>query len=177
MRFKGRKLVSLLVMVLGLGTVFLTPAQEQGPTSGADDIEQLRLTPDQRQRIRQILEDTKDERQATNRRLREANVALDRALDQEVLDEALLEQRIIELGAAQIAQTRMRVQREVRIRRVLTPEQLATLQKLRVQMADIMGNQRPNQRPRADGLRPNQRNTIVPPLVPRRNVPIRPLRP
>lgn len=122
-------------------------SQELTPPA-ADQIEQLRLTPEQRQRIRMIFEENKTERQQLNRRLREANVSLDQALDAEPVNEALIDQRLNELAAAQAAQMRMRIQTELRIRRELRPEQLATLRRLRLQARDFIGAQRPlNQRP------------------------------
>lgn len=160
---RSRTFMTLMAFVLFLiptGSVFAMqePAQELAP----DPIEQLRLTPDQRQRIRVILEQNKLERQMTNRRVREANVVLDQALDAEPVDEAVIEQRVSELAAAQAAQLRMRIQMELKIRRELRPEQLAMLRQLRLQIRDVMGAQRPvntfQQRPR----RPIQRNMRQP---------------
>ena len=149
-----RTLMLLLAAVLLLtGTGY---AQDTPPPLGADSIEQLRLTPEQRQRIRMIFEETKTERQQTNRRLREANVALDQALDAEQTDQNLIEQRLNELASAQIAQMRMRIQTELKIRRELRPEQLATLRQLRLQARDFMGPQRPRNR------RPARRNALRP---------------
>jgi len=153
-----------LAAILFLFLAAATPShahfvQDQDPAQPADPIEQLRLTPEQRQRIRTIFEQSKDVRQMTNRRVREANVALDLALDANPTDTNLIEQRVTELAAAQAAQLRMRIQLELRIRRELDPEQLATLRRLRLQVRDVMGGQRPfSQRPL------NQR-------APRRNVP------
>jgi Spy/CpxP family protein refolding chaperone len=114
----------------------------------ADPIEQLRLTPEQRQRVRLIMEQSKEERQQTNRRLREANVALDQALDGDPTDENLIDQRLNELAAAQAAQMRLKIRTELKIRRELRPEQLVTLRRLRLQARDFVGAQRPlNQRP------------------------------
>jgi len=136
-------------------------AQELAPSTTPDPIEQLRLAPEQRQRIRLILEENKDERQSINRRLREANVALDQALDADPINETVIDQRVTELAAAQAAQTRMRIQTEVKIRRELRPEQLATLRRLRLQVRDFVNGQRPlNQRP----LNPQRRN--IPPRQP-----------
>jgi Spy/CpxP family protein refolding chaperone len=175
MTFKVQTLISMALVLMGFVAQpreALSSVQDPQPQ---DSIEQLRLMPEQRQQIRRIIEQTKDERQMVNRRLREANFALDQALD--VLDENLIEQKMAELTAAQAAQTRFRVQTEVRIRRVLTPEQLVTLRNLHLQIRDVMGNQRPNQRGLpADSLRPNQRNTIAP-TIPRRNDPLRTPRP
>lgn len=144
----------ILPAVLLLVSGFTAFAQE--PT---DPILQLNLAPEQRQKIRRLTQETRDERQATNRRVREAHVALDQALEAEPVDENIVEQRLNELAAAQAAQTRMRVHMELRIRRLLYPEQLATLKRLRLQVRDVMNPQRQNnpRRPNADAFRPNRR--------------------
>ncbi|HET9477939.1 MAG TPA: periplasmic heavy metal sensor, partial [Pyrinomonadaceae bacterium] len=100
------KILFCFVMLL-TAISFAMAQQEPGVTT--DPIEQLRLTPDQRQAIRKIVAETRDERQMSNRRVREANVALDQALDAEPADENLIEQRISELATAQAAQLRMRI--------------------------------------------------------------------
>jgi Spy/CpxP family protein refolding chaperone len=156
--------------------------QPNAPPAGTalDLLQQLHLTPDQIQRIRLIQRQTKDERQVIGDRLREANRALEAALDAETLDENLIEERMQALSTAQNAQMRMRIQTEVRIRRVLNPEQLAILREIHLKVGDVIraqqqDNRRPL-RPGVDSLRPNQRNGIVP-LNPRRNEPIRNPRP
>ncbi|HEX5836146.1 MAG TPA: Spy/CpxP family protein refolding chaperone [Pyrinomonadaceae bacterium] len=144
-------LVSLILVLTAAG---LAMAQQE-PEITTDPIEQLRLTPDQRQAIRRIVADTRIERQTTNFRLREANVALDAALD--AGDENQIEQRINDVAAAQAAQLRMRIHTEIKIRRILRPEQLATLRRLRLQVRDVMTPQRRNnpRRPAVQqGLRP-----------------------
>lgn len=157
-----RRLMLLLAVVLlftGTGPAYAQDA----PPPAVDQIEQLNLTPEQRQKIRMIFEETKVQRQLINRRVREANIALDHALDAEPVDEALVEQRINELANAQAAQLRMRIQTEMKIRRELRPEQLATLRQLRLQVRDFRGAQRPrNQRPANQGFRPNRRNIPQP---------------
>lgn len=147
----------LLSLILVLTAAGFAMAQQESETTATDPIEQLRLSPDQRQAIRRIVADTRIERQTTNLRLREANVALDQALDAEPADENLIEQRINEVATAQAAQLRMRIHTEMRIRRILRPEQLATLRRLRLQVRDVMSPQRMNnpRRPAAQqGLRP-----------------------
>ena len=120
-----------------------------------DPIEQLRLTPEQRQRIRMILEEDKDQRQSINRRVREANVALDQALDADPADETVIDQRLNDLATAQAAQMRMRIHNELKIRRELRPEQIATLRRLRLQARDFVNGQRPLNR---RALNPQRRN-------------------
>jgi len=124
-----------------------------------DPIEQLRLTPEQRQRIRMILEEDKDQRQSINRRVREANVALDQALDADPADETVIDQRLNELATAQAAQMRMRIHTELKIRRELRPEQLATLRQLRLQARDFINVRRPA----PQRLRPNPRRNASQP--------------
>jgi Spy/CpxP family protein refolding chaperone len=145
--------LSALLFILAAATFAVA---QQDPAVTPDPIEQLRLTPDQRQAIRMIVGENKDERQTTNRRVREANVALDQALDAEPTDENLIEQRINDLATAQAAQLRLRIHTEMRIRRVLRPEQLATLHRLRLQLRDIISPQRLNNPrvPANQGLRP-----------------------
>ena len=147
-----RILLSLVLILTGAS--FALGQQEFEATT--DPIEQLRLSPDQRQAIRRIVADNRDERQSTNRRVREANVALDQAMDAQPTDENLIEQRINELATAQAAQLRMRIHTELKIRRILRPEQLATLQRLRLQLRDVMNPQRLNRR------RPAAQETLRP---------------
>ena len=90
---------------------------------------------------------------AINRRVREANVALDQALDADRTDENVIEQRINDLATAQAAQTRLRIHTEMKIRRELTPEQLATLRRLRLQVRDFVNGQRPLNPPRRNAPR------------------------
>lgn len=98
---------------------------------GGDPIRQLNLTPEQRERIRAIREQSHDERATVNQRLRDANKALAEALDTEAADQSLIEQRIQEVSAAQAAAMRMRIMTEVKIRQVLTVEQRTMLRTLR----------------------------------------------
>lgn len=157
-------LIAVALFLALASPVFAT--QDPAQDFQTDPIEQLRLTPEQRQRIRVILEQNKQERQSTNRRLREANVALDQALDTDPINESVIEQRINELAAAQTAQLRMRIATEIKIRRQLSPEQIAVLRSRRLQIRDVVNPQRPantfTPRPGRNVLRPNQRNMNQP---------------
>ena len=156
-----RTFMLLFAALLLLTTTTATHAQDAPAPPVEDSINQLNLTPEQRQRIRTIFDTNKTERQSTNRRLREANLALTQALDAEPIDENAIDQRLNELAAAQAAQMRMRIQIELKIRRELTPEQLATWRRLRLQMRDFIDARRPlNQRPAAQRL---QRRRNAPP--------------
>lgn len=148
------------------------PEAQQGPT--ADPVRELNLSPEQREKIRAIRGEMKEERAAINRRLRETNQALEEVLDSDNPNDAVVEQRLRDVAEAQGASMRMRVLTEVRVRRVLTPEQLTTLRTLRQNARDFrrrrqLENNDGRRREGVDrqrGLR-NQRNGIAP-LFPRR---------
>jgi Spy/CpxP family protein refolding chaperone len=171
MRFNARIITPLFAAVAVFGTAapnqlsaFQDPQANTTESGAPDLITALKLTPEQRQKIRAVREQTKDERAAINQRLKESNRALEEALDADPLDENLIEQRMREVTIAQTAQMRMRIRTEVMIRRVLNRDQLATWRILRLRLQDVMGAQRANGdrplRPAANSLRPNQRNGV-----------------
>lgn len=94
-------------------------------------IRQLDLTPDQIEKIRIIYNENKEERQAANQRVRRARRSLDEAIDSDNPSEAEVKARARELAEAQTAARQMRDITEIRIRRVLTPEQLNKLRTIR----------------------------------------------
>ena len=160
--FRTISVAALLVLGLAITALGQDPVAPPAPPPPDDPIRQLNLTPEQRQQIRRLTAETRDERQTTNQRLRAANAALDQALDADPLDENLVEQRINEVAAAQAAQTRMRAHFEMRIRRLLSSEQLAILRRLHLQIRDVLAPQRQNnptnpRRPNVDAFRPNPR--------------------
>jgi len=109
------------------------PAQEEAPAADAAAalLSQLNLSAEQVAQMRQIREESVPQAQALTRRLNQARRALDEAIYADALDEALVEQRARELAEAQAAVIRNRAQTELRVRRVLTPEQLQTFRDLR----------------------------------------------
>jgi Spy/CpxP family protein refolding chaperone len=169
-------LVTALLVLLGAPTVRAQQQQPQMPDmqqqAPADAILQLNLSAEQREKIRTIREQTKSERADINERLREANQALETALDADNPDEAVVEQSVRAVGATQAAAMRMRILTEVKIRRVLTLEQLGILRTLRQQARDTRRNRMLDnsngQRQQDNGARiQNQRNGLGP-LFPRR---------
>jgi Spy/CpxP family protein refolding chaperone len=150
------------------------PAATPEPQQGGDLIRQLNLTPEQREQIRAIRGDKQVERSLINQQLRETNRALQEALEADVPDEAVVEQRVREVAAVQASVMRMRIMTEIRIRRVLTPEQRALLKSLqqeaiKSQRERPMAN--PDERRRAERTRglQNQRNGLGPLLRQREN--------
>lgn len=151
------------------------PPESQQPAPNRDPLEDLQLTGEQRAAIRAIRMANKDDQMAVNQRLRQAQIALEDALDADYPNEALVEQRAKEVGEAQVAAIRMRSVREVRIRRVLTPEQQAKLREIRLKVREAeaikqrqqrMQNQINERRPRNG---PTQGNGIAPDTGLRRN--------
>jgi len=150
------------------------PANQEAQQAGGDPIRQLNLTPEQREQIRAIREQNKAERAAINERLREANRALQAELDNDNPDEAVVEQRVSDLGIAQAAAMRMRILTEIRIRRVLSPEQRIILRSLQQQAQELRRERmltNPLRQRRQEERRAlqNQRNAIRPFLPGREN--------
>jgi Spy/CpxP family protein refolding chaperone len=110
-------------------------AQGSQPTQVLSPIQQLEkiLTPEQREKIRAIFRQSKEERETIKERVRGARQALNEAIESDNPDEALIEQRAHELAEAQGANIRLQALTEARIRQVLTPDQRVTLRELREQ--------------------------------------------
>jgi Spy/CpxP family protein refolding chaperone len=72
-----------------------------------------------------------EQERAFQRRLNAARRALDEAIYADEVSEALVEERARELSQAQAALVRLRAQTELRVRRVLTAEQLQAFRDLR----------------------------------------------
>ncbi len=155
------------------------PVPSQRPLGG-DPIQQLNLTPEQREQIRVIREENRDERATINQRVREANRALEQVLDTDNPVESAVEERVREAAAAQAAAMRMRIMSEVRIRRVLTQDQRVLLRMLRRQALEARGERRQEnlerrqKRRQSDSLRLRERRRNRAPLFPRTDAPRRP---
>lgn len=105
----------------------------------------LNLTPEQRAQIGAIRRETEPQGRLLGARLRQARRALDEAIYAPTPDEGVIEERVRELGAAQSAVVRLRSLTELRIRRVLSPEQLDAFRRLQRQTR-TRRQQRLNQR-------------------------------
>jgi Spy/CpxP family protein refolding chaperone len=107
---------------------------EEAPAADAAAalLSQLNLTAAQVAQMREIREQSVPRAQALTRRLNQARRALDESIYSDALDEALVEQRAREVAEAQTALISHRAQTELRVRRVLTPEQLQTFRDLRI---------------------------------------------
>ncbi|MBA3323163.1 MAG: Spy/CpxP family protein refolding chaperone [Pyrinomonadaceae bacterium] len=97
----------------------------------AELLQALNLTPEQKEQIKLIKQQTNTDGRLVQQRLRRARRALDAAIYSPDASEALIEQRTREFADAQNAQARLRASAELKVRRVLTPEQLQTFLQLR----------------------------------------------
>jgi Spy/CpxP family protein refolding chaperone len=107
------------------------PARRRPRRDGLNLLTRLNLTPEQFEQLREVRRQSEAETRALGRRLRLARRALDDAIYADALDEAVVEERAREVAGAQAALIRLRAQTELRVRRVLTPEQLQTFRQLR----------------------------------------------
>lgn len=97
--------------------------------------QKLNLTPEQLEQIKAIREQNKEEWRTVRQRIHQAQRTLDEAIYADQADEAVVEARAREVAEAHSAMARMRALMELKIRRVLTQEQLNTLRTLRQQRA------------------------------------------
>lgn len=180
MKTMNRLILGLLLAVAALIGVPATARSQQPPPENQqpapiDPIRELNLSPEQRERIRAIREEMRDQRAAINQRLRETNRALEDVLDSDSPNDALVEKHLRDVADAQAASLRMRIQTERKVRSVLTSEQLATLRTLRQNARDarreqqIENNERRRERLERRGM--PSRNTMAP--LPRRMDPTR----
>lgn len=110
--------------------------QQATPRRAAREInlmQRLNLTREQRQSLREIRQQSESELRDLTRRVRLARRALDEAVYADTADEALVEQRSRELAVLQNLLTHARAVTELKVRRVLTDEQLRLFRNLRRQ--------------------------------------------
>jgi Spy/CpxP family protein refolding chaperone len=108
-------------------------ARQPGRAGGNALMKRLNLTPEQRAQLREIRRQREAEARELTRRVRLARRALDEAIYADAVDEALVEQRTRALSEAQAAALRLRAATELKVRSVLTPEQLRAFRQLRRQ--------------------------------------------
>jgi len=145
------------------------PPVAHSPDARGNVLRELGLTLEQAQAIRRINQERRSALAAAGRRLREANRALDDAIYADTADDSLIKSRLAELQSAQSEAASLRFEKELAIRRVLTPEQLVRFRDLRRKFEELrktMDDRRRERRefrngPPADGvLRPAMRQML-----------------
>ncbi len=172
------KLFTISVAFFLLGTCVVASAQTtqtqnatesaQAPTQTqpANPFAGLDLKPEQIQKIRLINAELKDERQAAVLRLRQAQRALNEAIESPTPNESLIEQRSREVAEAQSQTIRLRSLTEARVFQVLTPDQRVRLREMqRRNLAGRPGRQQqtPNGLDPRQGLQRNPNNQSLTP--------------
>lgn len=109
------------------------PAPQGAGRRSLNLVQRLNLSHEQRRRLREIRQQSEPEARELARRLRLARRALDEAIYADATDDALIEQRARELSQAHSALTLLRASTELKVRRVLTGEQLRLFRNLRRQ--------------------------------------------
>jgi Spy/CpxP family protein refolding chaperone len=122
-------------------------ARRRGGAGAAGLFRALNLTPEQRAQIAAIRRETEPQGRLLGARLRQARRALDEAIYSANPDEGVVEERTRELAAAQAAVMRLRTLTELKIRRVLSPEQLNTFRRLQRQPRERRRAPLPDARP------------------------------
>jgi Spy/CpxP family protein refolding chaperone len=146
-------LFGLTLCLLALGANVAAQEQTESPEQqqqqqagvrvrGLNLMQRLNLSREQRQQLREIRRQSEAEMRAHTRRVRLARRALDEAIYADSVDEALIAQRSRELSAAQSALISLRAATELKVRRVLTDEQLGLFRNLRQQAQQRQMSQR-----------------------------------
>lgn len=107
-------------------------SQQAGAANQFELMRSLNLTADQRAQIAQIRQETEEQARQINQRLRRSRRALDEAIYANA-DESVVEARTRDVADAEAARVKMRADAEMKLRRVLTPEQMATFREMRRQ--------------------------------------------
>jgi Spy/CpxP family protein refolding chaperone len=148
---------ALLALLLSAGGFASVRAQDADAPEAPREIgaggllRALNLTPEQRSQIKEIRRETEPQVRALGMRLMQARRALDEAIYADNPDEKVIEARVRELSTAQAAVVRMRTFTELKIRRVLSSEQLNAFRQLQRRPRRQLRQQRMNQpQPQAD---------------------------
>ncbi|MCG8436030.1 MAG: Spy/CpxP family protein refolding chaperone, partial [Gammaproteobacteria bacterium] len=93
-------------------------------------LEALGLAPEQMERVRAILDSTRDEREAVRARMREARREMHQMLAQDTPDEAAVMQHVDKMGALDIEARKIMLRTLLAVRAELTPAQRAELKEM-----------------------------------------------
>src|SRR5258706_11264840 len=124
-----------------------SPAVKPPQDVRANVLRQLGLAPDQIQQIRQLNLQRKPLMDEAQKRLREANHALDEAIYADNASDVDVQARLKEAQLAQADVARIRFMNELAVRRILTPEQLIRFRDLRQRFEEAARQNLANGRP------------------------------
>ena len=107
--------------------------QTAQPAKRPNLLRELELSPAQIRQVRRVNQERKPIMQESQRRLKDANDALDAAVYADSDNETEVQARLKDVHAAQLEVLRNRIATEQNVRRLLTPEQLGKFRELRRQ--------------------------------------------
>jgi Spy/CpxP family protein refolding chaperone len=116
------------------------------------------LTPEQLAQLREIRRQSTLERRQISARLRQAQRALDAAIFADATDEALIERYVQRVAELQREVVRLRAFTELKIRRLLTPQQLQALREMRESARQRRANLRHHRGDRDRRVEPQPQN-------------------
>ncbi len=144
---KYAKLVLLLFALLA--TVASVAYGQDGPSSGGGPqderfderrpnlLAELGLSREQIQQIRRMNQERRPAMMQAQRRMQEANRALDMAIYRDSVRDEEFQNCLKDVQAAQAELARLRFESELSVRKVLTPEQLVRFRELRRRFAEV----------------------------------------
>lgn len=134
-------------------------------------LQQLDLSPEQVQQLRQITAEKKPLMREAQNRLREANRSLDQAIYADNADEADVQARVKEVQKAQADVIKIRSANEFAVRRILTVGQLVKFRDFRQQFMQKKNNRQNLRRERRIENRKSLENAPNRPFKNRRRLP------
>lgn len=153
-----KAILMILALSLSAGTAYSQGPPPQGEPrrefAAGDErpnlLQALGLSQDQVRQIRIMNRDRKPVMEEAQRRLREANQALDMAVYGDELNETDVRIRLKEFQDAQADVAKIRFQSELSLRKILTPDQLVRFRRLRQRMARARENMQQRRQDPAD---------------------------
>jgi Spy/CpxP family protein refolding chaperone len=116
------------------------PAANKPPDIRTAALRQLGLSPEQAQQIRKLNMERKPLMDNAQRRLREANRALDEVIYADNASDADVHARLKDFQLAQAEVARIRFTNELAVRRILTPDQLFRFRRMRQRFEEAREN-------------------------------------
>jgi len=135
-----RLFLFILIAVSGAATALHAqdgpPPGEGGPRDERGDdrpnlLAELGLSPEQVQQIRRMNQERRPTMMQAQRRIKEANRALDMAIYRDTVNDEEFQTRLKEVQIAQSDVARLRFENELAVRRILTPDQLVRFREIR----------------------------------------------
>lgn len=151
------------------------PPMNQPQDRRGDALRELGLSREQMQQMRRLNMERRPLMNEAQRRVREANRALDDAIYADEVNETEVQARLKELHAAQGDVIRVRFMNELAVRKMLTPEQLVKFRELRARFEESRQNfERQRQNRQNNPMRPMDQRMPGNPARPQPNrAPIR----